>query len=172
MYRLIWPAAAVALAACGTDDYQRPRTVEYITQTILAPSCGNAQCHSSFRKAEGYVFDTVEQAKLSLAGGLVGVIAPNTEGELEGDGASSLLFHVLTRPVDRMPWDQPLPEAEIDLIVDWINSGASGAQCNPAVTPKVCFGDTVYECKSSFNLLATEDCTKDSKRCSAGACVP
>jgi hypothetical protein len=172
MSRLIWPAVAVALAACGTEEDQRPRTVEYITQAILAPNCGNAQCHSSFRKAEGYVFDTVEQAKLSLAGGLVGAVAPNVRGELEGDGASSLLFHVLTRPVDRMPWDQPLPDADIDLIVRWIDFGAPGAQCNPAITPKVCFGDQVYECQPSSNFLRTVDCGVMGMTCSMGACRP
>jgi hypothetical protein len=172
MYRLIWPAAAVALAACGTEVDQRPRTVEYITQAILAPSCGNAQCHSSFRKADGYVFDTVEQAKLSLAGGLVGAVAPNAQGELEGDGASSFLLHVLTRPVDRMPWDQPLPDADIDLIVRWIDFGAPGAQCNPEISPKVCFGDSVYECQPSFNFLRTVDCATMGMTCSMGACRP
>ena len=33
-----------------TDD--RPATLEYVTTSILAPSCGNAQCHSSFRNVD------------------------------------------------------------------------------------------------------------------------
>ena len=170
MYRLIW-LPALALAACGTEDDQRPRSVEYITQAILAPSCGNAQCHSSFRNVERYAFDTVEKAQQSLVGGLVGTITLNDRDEPEGDGTATLLFNVLTRTVDRMPYDQPLPDADIDLIVRWIDFGAPGAQCNPAEGETVCVGRKVVECRPSFSYGAVvRDCATMNQNCSSGAC--
>lgn len=173
MHRLIWPAAlALALAACGTDDDRRPRTVEYVTQAILAPSCGNAQCHSQFRNVAFLAFDTVENARPSLAAGLVGVITLNDLDEPEGNAEESPLLNVLTRTIDRMPYDQPLPDADIDLIRRWIDYGAPGAQCNPiADGERLCVGRKVVECKDSFDYGAViEDCGAMSMNCSAGAC--
>ncbi len=66
MYRLIWRLIwmpAFALAACGAEDYQRPRTVEYITQAILAPNCGNVQCHSALSHEANYKFDTLKDER-------------------------------------------------------------------------------------------------------------
>lgn len=169
MYRLIW-IPALALGACGTENDQRPRTVEYITQAILAPNCGNAQCHSSFRNAEGLAFDNVERAQESLVNGLVGAIGLDDRDEPQGDSTSTLLINVLTRTVDRMPYDQPLPEPDIDLIARWIDFGAPGAQCNPAVATKVCLGAKLVECLPSFNYGAVEDCAALGMTCSSGAC--
>jgi hypothetical protein len=174
MYRSIWWIClpSIALAACGTENDQRPRSVQYITEAILAPSCGNAQCHSSFRNAQGYTFDTVEKAQQSLVGGLVGVISLNDRDEPQGEGASSFLYTVLTRSVDRMPYDQPLPDADLDLIERWIDFGAPGAQCNPVMDGgMICVGRKVVECRETFNFGAViEDCATTGKNCSAGAC--
>ena len=84
---------------------------------ILAPSCGNAQCHSTFRQADGLAFDTVAAAKDSIEDG--GLVVP-------GDGETSQLHIVLRRTVDRMPYDQPLPEPDIQFIKTWIDNGADG----------------------------------------------
>lgn len=170
MYRLIWlPALALALAACGTDNDQRPRTVEYITEAVLAPNCGNAQCHSSFRNAEGYAFDTVERAQQSLVG-LVGAIGLDSKNEPQGDAASSFLVTVLTRSVDRMPYDQPLPQPDIDLIKRWIDYGAPGAMCDPSINSgKLCIGAKSVEC-ADFEFASVTDCAAKGMTCSAGAC--
>jgi len=114
MYRL---AVLMALASCGTTDDDRPQTLENITMTILAPSCGNAQCHSSFRQEAGFAFDTVEAAEESIEDG--DLVNP-------GDADGSLLHNVLVRNVDRMPWDQPLAKPDIGLIRAWIDNGAAG----------------------------------------------
>ncbi len=106
--------AAVALAACDAAD-NRPLTVEYITEAILQPSCGQYTCHSSYRKERGYVFDTVETARESLGR----IVVPS---DLEG----SLLNTVLTRKVKRMPYDSPLLDKDIELIQRWIDGGAPG----------------------------------------------
>lgn len=172
MLRLFW-IPAIALVACGTEDDRRPRTVEYITQAILAPSCGNAQCHSQFRQELGYAFDTVENARPSLKD-LVGVIQIDARGEPFGAPEESRMMEVLTRTINPMPYDQPMPDADQDLIARWIEFGAPGAQCNPDLDGgRVCIGSKVRECTPSFDYGAQiEDCgaMTPAKNCAAGAC--
>lgn len=114
--------ALLALAACGTSEDDRPATLQYITVAILQPSCGNAQCHSSFRRAEDYAFDTVEEAKDSI----------NTYSlVIRGEPESSLLYQVLVTPggegnTPRMPYDQPMSDIDVALIHEWITNGAAG----------------------------------------------
>ncbi len=114
MYRLVF-AVAVALAGCDQTYNDRPATLEYITEAILQPSCSQDDCHSSFRKAGGYAFDTVSVARTSLAP----IVLPT-------DPDSSLVYTVLTRTVKRMPYDSPLPDKDIALIRTWILDGAPG----------------------------------------------
>lgn len=170
MHRLTCAALAIGLAACGTDDDQRPRTTEYITMAILAPNCGNAQCHSQFRQADGYVFDTVDNARPHLVD-IVGTLSIGTDGVPEGDINSSTLYNVLTREIDRMPYDQPLPDQDIELIQRWIQVGAFGAQCNPArFNARTCVGKTIYVCTDDFNLgNIVQEC--GAMDCRDGACV-
>ena len=113
MYRLAL-VAVVALAACTQTDNDRPPTVEYITEAILQPSCAQYVCHSSFRREKGYVFDTVEESRASLAT----IVTPNNP--------DSFLLQVLRRNVKRMPYDSPLPNKDIELIETWIMMGAPG----------------------------------------------
>jgi phosphate uptake regulator len=121
MNRLVL-VAAVALAACTQSDNDRPATLEYITEAILQPNCGQYTCHSSFRRAKGYAFDTIAAAQASLA--------PTDPGAAQvinkSDPAASFLYQVLIRKVKRMPYDAPLPQKDIDLILKWIEDGAPG----------------------------------------------
>jgi hypothetical protein len=114
MYRLALGAAVLAIG-CDQTDNNRPATVEYITEAILQPSCSQYDCHSSFRMARGYAFDTVELSRRSLS---VLVIPKDTD--------ASLLVQVLTRTIKRMPYDSPLPDKDIELIKLWIDNGALG----------------------------------------------
>ena len=57
--------AFAALVACNVTD-DRPETLAYITQTILEPSCGTAECHSAMKAEKGYVFDSVEATQHSM----------------------------------------------------------------------------------------------------------
>jgi hypothetical protein len=109
----VYAILSIAAACGGVDD--RPETLEYISVAVLAPNCAPAQCHSAFRAEGGYAFDTVAAARKSLQQ----IVVPE---EPEG----SLLMTVLTRPVDRMPLDQPLADADQDLIRRWIEQGAPG----------------------------------------------
>jgi len=120
MKRLV--VAALALAACGTSNDDRPQTLEYITVAILQPGCAPAQCHSSFRRAEDYAFATVEEARDSIL---------RYQLVVEEEPESSLLYQVLVSPggdgnTPRMPYDQPLADADVALIHDWIAAGAQG----------------------------------------------
>ena len=115
MYRLVLVGAA-ALAACNQTDNNRPATLEYITEAILQPSCSQYTCHSSYRREKTYAFDTVDAARQALTRNLV-----NTE-----EPELSLLYVVLTRQIKRMPYDSPLPDKDIALILQWIQDGAPG----------------------------------------------
>lgn len=122
--------AALALAACGTSTDDRPVTLEYITVAILQPSCGNAQCHSSFRRAQDYAFDTVEEARLTIQAYPL-VIRGEPENSIPGEPENSLLYQVLISPggdgnFKRMPYDQPLSDIDVALIHEWILVGAPG----------------------------------------------
>ena len=116
--------AVLALAACGTSEDDRPATLQYITVAILQPSCGNAQCHSSFRRAEDYAFDTVEEAQDSIS---------TYNLVVRGDPESSLLYQVLVTPggegnTPRMPYDQPMSDIDVALIHEWISNDAPGLE--------------------------------------------
>ncbi len=122
MHRPVVAALALALAACGVEVDDRPATLEYVTQAILVPYCANAQCHSSFRKAEFLTFATVDESRATINDN--GLVAP-------GDPEGSLLYQVLISPggednPPRMPYDQPMPDADVALIRRWIERGAPG----------------------------------------------
>ena len=115
-------AAVLGLTACGQLDDDRPATLEYVTAAVLVPYCGNAQCHSSLTRADNYVLDTVEDARETI--NRFGLVTPN-------EPESSLLYLVLISPggdnaLPRMPYDQPMPDADVALIRRWIEQGAPG----------------------------------------------
>ncbi len=119
-----------ALAACATTD-DRPQTLAYVTETVLAPNCAGAECHSALRRANDYVFDTVEHAQRSLdgtSGGTLGpLIAPCTATPC--DPSKSSLITVITMQDsfgNRMPLDHPLANKDIFFIGTWIENGAAG----------------------------------------------
>lgn len=129
MKRLVLIGALLggASGACGVTD-DRPRTLEYITQTILAPACADAECHSAFKMEVGDQFDTVEATRRTIVSNQL--VDP-------GHPRSSLLYNSLTIGVPgilssgtvRMPFDAPMPDADVALIAAWITDGAPGAQC-------------------------------------------
>ena len=111
--RLVCVLALVA--GCGTSPDERPATLEVIALSILAPTCGQVQCHSSSTKLEGYAFDTLEGARKSL----FDLVGPG--------GMRQELMQVLTADGDkRMPADAPMDEKDLALIQAWIDDGAPG----------------------------------------------
>jgi len=152
----------VALAACGTTEDDRPATLRYVTESILAPSCGEAQCHSTFKQSLGDVFDTVVGARQSLHRNGLALYSDRT------NAADAELIHWVTddKPfnrtdpqgniIGRMPWDAPLPNADIDLMKKWIAAGVPGAQCVPEdYGGQDCNLNAVVECDSEGNYGAT-----------------
>jgi len=111
MIRLV--VAAAVLMACSQTDNDRPATLPYITEAILQPNCAQDVCHSSYTMVKGYAFDTVDNARRSLR-----MIVSKAEPE------ASLLYTVLTRNVKRMPYDAPLPDKDIELILRWLQDNA------------------------------------------------
>ena len=129
MQRLVL-SGALLVGACGVAD-DRPANLEYITNAILAPTCAMAQCHSAFKRAEGDQFDTVEATRLSI-------VSNNLVDALAGplDPTQTFLIQSVTvgtrnreGETIRMPYDAPMPDADVQLIIRWISEGAKGAQC-------------------------------------------
>lgn len=172
-----YPAMALAIlgiAACANDDHVRPATVEYLTEAVLIPSCAPAQCHSSFKQAEGLSFTTVDEARISINSMVDGSLVDVDEGNPD----NALFYRVLVRTIDRMPFDQPMANADIELIREFIEIGAPNAQCNPANGELQCLSDKVYTCGADFNFAdLVEDCSTidldpgQEGRCISGTCV-
>jgi hypothetical protein len=102
---------ALLVAACGTEDPRRP-TVEVIATEILAPTCGQVQCHSTTTMTSGLAFDTLAAAKVAL---------PMMRAM---DGQRSLYRVIHATGGARMPPDSPLDPADIALIDTWLANGA------------------------------------------------
>ncbi len=170
--------AALVLAACGTAVDERPRNLDYITEAILAPSCGAAVCHSSFRQADGLVFDTVDNARNTFQND------PQLIGFDEGDPTKTpglvLNLTIEQAGAPRMPYDQPLPDADVELIEDWLKHGAPGV-CNGV---RACLGNFTVGCTTARffdkytelgaydlnDLKPANNCGAQNKVCMAGVC--
>ncbi len=118
--------AVAALAACSVTD-DRPETLAYITETILAPSCGTAECHSAMKRQSGYAFDSVGAAQDSIKNGALVAICATPPCD-SAPGSSYLLTVITNQDIygNRMPLDQPLPNLDAVLIANWITAGAPG----------------------------------------------
>ena len=101
---LILLALAVGVAACGDEVDERPASFQYIATYILAPSCGTVSCHSETTRIKDLEFDSLDGAWAAIE--TVG----NFTDVLRGNGL-------------QMPPDQPLPEADIQLIERWFADG-------------------------------------------------
>ncbi len=120
MARLSCFALAAALVACGTGEDERPATLEVVTLTILAPSCGQVQCHSSTTRREELAFDTVEHARAAM-------IELRIDQSIEdGKLIENDLMDVLLGEDEQMPPDSPLADQDIELIQAWLVAGGPG----------------------------------------------
>ena len=54
-------------AACGTEPDSRPVTFDVVVYEVLAPSCGQVQCHSTTTNVNGYALDTLDAARTTLS---------------------------------------------------------------------------------------------------------
>ena len=115
-------ATLLAAAACGAEDTDtRPPTLAYITKAILRPNCATATCHGEHAAINGVALHDADAAYRSL------VTTDPLEPKFvlpESPQLSGLMDRLIGDEVDRMPPDQPLPEADIELIRLWILDGA------------------------------------------------
>lgn len=124
--------------ACTTDTPpvdDRPQTLEFITQAILKPNCGTAECHSSMKRQSTDAFDSVEatRASFDLNTDLVvdcPHLSPPQESPCLAASSESYLVTVMTigtrNENELMPLDQGMSRVDIDLIATWIQNGAQG----------------------------------------------
>lgn len=173
MVRLAWVLPLVA--ACGTTTDDRPRTIEYVTEAVLAPTCGAANCHSSFAQQRGDVFDTVDASRRSLVvNGLISFDSVQYD-PANPDNAGLIIWITQTDPlglgIGRMPFDAPMPNEDVSFLKQYIKEGAPGAQCNPdAFSGKACNNNTLVTCTSDWNFGAQVAVCPNG--CVGGACLP
>ncbi len=120
-------AIAFAVAGCADDRDERPAQWSYISATIIAPNCATAGCHSQLAATYGLQLDSRIGAYFELVG--PHDAAGNPQGQnyvVPGDPDASKLMWLLTgtEVTTRMPPDNPLPDADIDLVRRWIAAGA------------------------------------------------
>jgi len=118
--RLACVAAAAALAfvvtGCNGTTDDRPPKWSFISATIMEPSCATVNCHSAI----------THQGGVDLSARAVGYqsLVP-TYFVFPGNPQDSPVVNLMNAVGSiRMPPDNPLPEADIQLIESWIAAGA------------------------------------------------
>jgi len=170
MVRFAW--LALLVAACATDD--RPRTIDYVTEAILAPSCGTAECHSTFSAQLTDIFDTVKGARSSIVRNALVRLDSVPQYDPDAPGNATLIIWITrTDPfglgIGRMPQDAPLPNEDVELLQRWISEGASGAQCDPdANGGMACNDKALFTCNSDWSF--GDEVMECANNCSAGTC--
>ena len=103
---LCFSALVAMVSACGVETDDRPASWRYIHAAIIVPSCATAECHSAFAQAGGLSLEDRAATRDLFLETLDTPILRGTDN---------------TRP--RMPPDQPLPLADIELIQRWMDDG-------------------------------------------------
>lgn len=164
------------LVACGTTNDDRPRTIGYVTEAILVPTCGLAECHATFSQNRGIVFDTVAGARASLVHNLISFDSIKFD-PANPNNAGLIIWITQIDPlglgIGRMPFDSPMPNADVNLLKEFIREGAPGAQCDPATTYS-CNNTELFTCKKDWNFdQPAFDCTTSAANatgCAGGQC--
>jgi hypothetical protein len=132
--------AVVALATvsvatgvgCGGTKDDRPAQWSFISPTIIEPACATVNCHSAITHQGGVNLSNSTIGFQTLVGS---PFQMNGDAGLSGQGMSYYVYPyypqyssliTLLNAVGsiRMPPDNPLPQADIQLISDWIQQGA------------------------------------------------
>jgi hypothetical protein len=174
MHRLV-VLPLLLVAACGDGKDDRPLELDYLTQSIFAPTCGATTCHSSFKQAANLVFDTPEGTRQSLLDdGLIRFNSDKYDPDMPND-ADLIIWITEIDPfglgIGRMPFDAPMPNADVILLKDWIAAQAPGAQCNPLENDgHACNNKEVVQCNANWTFgERIQLCATD---CIAGKCMP
>lgn len=161
--------AALLLAACGTEQDDRPLELPYLTQAIFAPTCGTAQCHSTFARAAMQVFDTPDGVRRTLVDKRLIQFDSEKYDPAEPANANLIIWITETDPfgrgIGRMPLDAPMPNRDVQLLQEWISVGAPGAQCDPeASSGMACKDNEVVRCNADWTF-------GDRVMLCAGSCI-
>jgi len=109
--------AALLAAGCGGSTDDRPAKWSFISATIMEPSCATVNCHSQIRQRGGVDLHARDTGYYNLINGFY--VIPHDAN------ASSLTYLLNASGSLRMPPDNPLPVADVQLIQQWIEAGAS-----------------------------------------------
>lgn len=125
-YRALVAAALGALAACTQPDDPSVTRWHYAYATIIASRCTTSACHSPLSEAGGLDLSDDATAYRELVGRACGDTTTAAAGYVDTtDPGASRLSDLLRRDDPRgMPPQQPLPDAEIELIEGWMRGGA------------------------------------------------
>ena len=104
---------AMAMTACGSDVDDRPLSFSYIHAAILVPNCATAGCHSTLTKTKNVDMESRDAAYATFYDEDSNIVAI-----LNGTASQTVSIY-------RMPIDQPLPDADIELISRWVAAGKS-----------------------------------------------
>src|SRR4051812_17693518 len=118
---LVAGALLAATGGCVGEDVPeyRPLELDYLTQAVFEPSCGAAQCHSTFRQSATNVFDTPEGTRASLVNNQLVSLGPDSDTYDPHNPTKSLLIQWITETdpqglgIGRMPFDAPLPNRDV-----------------------------------------------------------
>jgi hypothetical protein len=113
--RLLLALLAGAIG-CAGDPLERPASWSYLHPAVIAPSCATSSCHSGLVETAGIALADREDSYAALID--LSFVVP-------GDPASALIPLLEGDERSRMPPDAPLPQADIDLIRIWIETGAA-----------------------------------------------
>jgi hypothetical protein len=145
----------MACAACSTQPDDRPMTIQYITGTILAPTCGEADCHSAFAANRTDVFDNVAGAQRSLVDNQLIRFTSSQYDPSNPQFADLIVWVTETDPFGlgygRMPLDGPMPNEDIIFLENWIVAGAPGAECDPS-KKTACNDHDLVACEDDWNF--------------------
>ena len=104
-------------AGCASDTDDRPVSFNYIHAAILKPNCATSGCHSTLNKTHGVDLQDRDSAYLVFQQSY-----PTDGSEPRYQEIVQLLRGEVAN-FHRMPPDQPLPDADIDLVERWKNAG-------------------------------------------------
>lgn len=187
MARFVWTAlVASAIGACGTNVDDRSLDAQFVTVAILAPACGQAECHSTFVQKKTDVFDTVVGMRESVIKNHLVTIDSTEFDPLIPDSAPLILWLTKNDPlgkgIGRMPLDAPMPFEDISLLEEWIRGVPSVRQGTTCTTDSDCttlgdhchipLGSTAGQCVVYENPARGAQCDPRPKGFTHGqACI-
>ena len=114
-------ALSIVVSGCNGTTDDRPATWSFISATITEPSCATVNCHSAITHQGGVDLSARQIGYETLVTNINGP----TYYVYPGYPQYSPIVNLMNAEGSiRMPPDNPLPQADIQLIESWIRDGA------------------------------------------------